>query len=67
MNRDIGWLGSLEEMAQNGGVSKRTIGRWIADGTLKVRRLSAKKIVCRPEDISRAIQKVADRYEMGVK
>ena len=61
-----GWLGNQQAMSEYGGVSKRTIQRYITEGILQVRHLSAKKIICRPSDVDRALKIVADRYEMGV-
>jgi len=62
-----GWIGTQQAIADYAGVSKRTVQRWITDGTLKVRHLSAKKIVCRPADVDKAVKAVSDRYEMEAK
>jgi predicted site-specific integrase-resolvase len=59
-----GWIGTAADMAAYAGVSKRTIGRWIENGTLKVRHLSKRKMVCRPADLDKALLSVSDRYEM---
>lgn len=59
-----GWIGNADQMAVYAGVSKRSIVRWIAEGRLKVRHLSKRKIVCRPADLDRAIASIADAYEM---
>ena len=64
-NKQVSWLGSQAEMAAAAGCSKRTIGRWIKDGHLRVRRLSARKICCQPADISRCIEKLAKQYAEG--
>lgn len=60
----VGWLGGYKSIARHAGVSPRTVCRWISEGQLKVRRLSARKILCRPADVDRAVQALCDAYEM---
>jgi len=60
----VGWLRNLGEMAAYGGVSRRTIQRWIESGKLKARYLSQKKIVCRPSDLDKCIEAVSQEFEV---
>ena len=59
----VGWISGYQSMADYCGVSKRTIGRWIEGGKLKVRNLSPRKTICRPADLDRAVETVCDDYE----
>jgi|GEM_PF-1394161 len=65
-NTSNGWLGNYKQMAEYAGCSQRTVCRWISDGRLQVRRLSSRKVMCRPSDMDKCIQNLADSYEMGV-
>jgi predicted site-specific integrase-resolvase len=57
------WLGSLAEIGDYARQSRRTIQRWIAKGDLRVRRLSAKSIICKTSDVDAAIRAIATRFE----
>ena len=59
----VGWLSGLESIASYGGISKRTVQRWIQSGKLKVRYLSEKKLVARPQDVDKAIESVSQDFE----
>jgi predicted site-specific integrase-resolvase len=59
------WLGSLAEIADYARQSRRTIQRWIAKGDLRIRRLSAKSIICKTSDVDAAIRAIATRFEEG--
>ena len=60
----VGWLGSYEEMGLYCGRSKRTIAGWVSSGRLRVKRLSSRCVMCRPADLDRCIQDLADEFEM---
>ncbi|WFB34917.1 helix-turn-helix domain-containing protein [Kiritimatiellota bacterium B12222] len=58
-----GWLKGGKGIAAYADVSFRTAQNWIASGRLPVRRLSARLIMVRPEDLDRFIEAEADRFE----
>ncbi|MCC5846666.1 MAG: hypothetical protein JJU29_01120 [Verrucomicrobia bacterium] len=60
----VGWLRGLGEISAYGGISKRTVQRWIVSGKLKVKYLSQKKIVCRPQEVDKCIEAVSQDFEV---
>jgi len=59
------WLGSIDEIAHYGGVGRRTVDAWIASGALHVRRLSKRKLLCKPEDVDSCIEAESKRMEVA--
>jgi len=60
----VGWLNGLQGIAQYGGVSRRSVQRWIESGKLKVRKISHKKLVARPADVDRCIEALSQEFEV---
>ena len=50
-----GWLHGRKQLAAYTGVSPRTISRWMVEGKIPHRRLSAKSVLFRVRDIDRAL------------
>jgi predicted site-specific integrase-resolvase len=62
-NQYQGWLKGGQGIARYADVSFRTAQNWIASGRLPVRRLSARLIMCKPEDVDAFIESEAQRFE----
>ena len=54
-----GWLKGNEQIARYAGVSRRTAQSWLSGG-LKARRLSARLVLVRPEDVDTFIECLSD-------
>ena len=62
-NTTPGWLKGGQGISLYANVSFRTAQNWIASGRLPVRRLSARLIMCKPEDVDAFIESEAHRFE----
>jgi hypothetical protein len=62
-NQYQGWLKGGQGIARYADVSFRLAQNWIASGRLPVRRLSARLIMCKPEDVDAFIESEAHRFE----